>query len=408
MIRAIDLETQSMNDPSAPLNIDGIRADFPALADGPFFDNGTVSLTPAPVAADLERTLSDVHRFGPPHTLRPDEEYPRREATMARIASFLGTSRERLALTRGVSEAFQTVLRGIDWRAGDELVITEDEEAALLLPSLHLRDSMDVKVLTLPFAAATEGPYESLAAVVTERTRLVALSHVTTTYGFRYPVVELCDAARSYGIPSFVDVAHSAGVVPLALDELGCDFAGVLSYKWMYGPYAAGALYVRPASPAQLELRYAGNRSEEWLDFDTYTYGLRDDARRFEYGPFSWSIVHAWAAGIDYLIALGRQEVVARTSALVERLREGLAAIPGVNVVSPRAESAGSFVTFAVSGLSATDVSSRLLFEHRIRVKSVPDTHLVRASLAVFVSDEEVECLVDAVANIATSATRLP
>jgi cysteine desulfurase/selenocysteine lyase len=389
-----------VSDAEASIDINAIREDFPALADGPFFDNGSVSLTPHPVAAALEQTLRNTLRHGPPHILRPDEEYPLREATMARIAGFLGTTRDRLALVRGVSEAFQTVLRSFDWRAGDEIVITEDEEAALLLPALHLRDSVGVRVVKLPFAAASEAPHKALASIVTERTRLVALSHVTTTLGYRYPVAELCAAAARHSIPSFVDVAHSAGVVALSLDELGCDFAGVLSYKWMYGPYAAGALYVRPTSLALITLRYAGNRSEEWLDFDTDTYKLRDSARRFEYGPFAWSIVHAWASAIEYLERVGREQIIARTQALVGRLRSELQTIDGVNVVTPAPEAAGAVVSFTVQDLVSKVVGSRLLARHRIRIKAVPDTNFVRASIALFNSDEDVDTLVEAVAAL--------
>ena len=385
------------------MDINAIQKDFPALAHGPFFDNGTVSLTPAPVSAALERILHDTLDSGPPHVLLPENEYPLRLATMTKIADFLGTSRNRVALTRGVSEAFETVLRGLEWHAGDEIVITEDEHAALLLPVLHLRDSVGVKVSKLRFAAASDDPYRALASLITTQTRLVALSHVTTRFGYRFPVRELCDAARTYGVPSFVDVAHSAGVVPFTLDDLGCDFAGALSYKWMYGPYAAGVLYIRAASLGLLALRYAGSRSEDWLDVDTDTYKLYDDTRRFEYGPFAWSIVHGWAAALDYLGRLDRRQVIARTEALVAKLREGLQGIQGVNVLTPPAESAGALVTFTVNDLASSAVQTRLLDEHRIRIKAVPESSFVRASLAVFVSDEALQNLVEAVARIAAS-----
>src|SRR5262245_30130180 len=353
------------------MEVEAIRADFPALARGISFDNGTVSLTPRPVADALERYLRDVVDRGPPHVLRPEEEYPRRERTREAIARFLGTTPDRLAIVRGVSEAFHVVLDSLPWQQGDELVLSEDEEAALLLPALRLRDTVGIRVVNLPYARVSElGPRRALALALSERTRLVALSHVTTSVGYRYPVVELCAEAHSRGVLSFLDLAHSAGIVPLGLDEVGCDLAGVVSYKWMYAPYAAGALYVRPEVLDRPELRFAGNRSEAWLDAASEQYELRSDARRFEYGPWAWAIVHAWASAIEYLERAGRDEIWERTQRHVSALRERLGELPGVRVLTPAA--AAALVTFEVDGVPGDEVQSRLLAAG-IRIKALPD-----------------------------------
>lgn len=384
------------------IQLEEIRTDFPVLAGEICLDNGTVSVTPAPVAASLEAYLRDVLHGGPPHVVRPDEEYARRERTMNRIAEFLGTRPERLALMRGVSEAYLTVLRGLPWQPGDQLVITEDEETALLLPSLYLRDELGVDVVVLPFEAAREMPEAALDGVLTERTRLVALSHVTTTFGYRYPVRELCAAARVRGVLSFIDLAHSAGVVPLGLDDIGCDFAGVVSYKWMYGPYAAGALYVAPDAVGRLALDFAGNRSEEWIDPEAGTYGLRDDARRFEYGPWAWPIVHAWGAALDYIDHVGRAAIWERTQALAGRLHDRFGAIPGVEVLTPAPEAAAALLTFDVAGVSAADAAARLAADWGIRIKAVPgDRGRLRASLAMFNSADDVDRLAEGIERIA-------
>jgi selenocysteine lyase/cysteine desulfurase len=381
------------------IDLDAVRADFPPLLNAVCLDNGTVGLTPRPVAEALEGYLRQVLADGPPHVVHHDEEHARRERSMATIARFLGTTRERLALQRGVSEAYHTVLGGLDLRAGDEIVLGADEEASLLLPTLHLRDALGLKVVVLPFAQSRQGPRPALERVLSDRTRLVALSHVTTTAGYRYPVAELCAAARERGVPTFLDLAHSAGLVPMALDELGCDFAGILSYKWMYAPYAAGALYVRPGSLDRLRLAYAGTRSEAALDPEAATYALRDDARRFEYGPWAWSLVHAWATGVEYLERLGPAEIWEKTRRLVDRLRERLAAIGGVDVLTPASGEAAALVTFELPGTATgEETSARIRAEHGIRVKGVPGTRCrLRASIAVYTSEEDVEALAGAV-----------
>jgi selenocysteine lyase/cysteine desulfurase len=374
------------------IDLDAVRADFPPTRQAVCLDNGTVGLTPRPVAEALEQYLRQVLADGPPHVVHHDAEHARRERSMETIARFLGTTRERLALQRGVSEAYHTVLGGLDLQAGDEIVLSEDEEASLLLPTLHLRDSLGVEVLALPFG-------EPLEPLLSGRTRLVAMSHVTTTVGYRYPVAELCAVARERGVPTFLDLAHSAGLVPMSLDELGCDFAGILSYKWMYAPYAAGALYVRPGSLDRLRLVYAGIRSEAALDPEAGTFALRDDARRFEYGPWAWSLVHAWATGVEYLERLGPAEIWEKTQRLVDWLRERLAAIDGVEVLTPPSGEAAALVTFELPGTATGEqLSARIRAEHGIRVKGVPgDRCRLRASIAVYTSQEDVEALAGAV-----------
>ena len=95
--------------------------------------------------------------------------------------------------------------------------------------------------MKLPLAEDRDELMAAADAALTPKTRLLALSHVTTDFGFRFPSEPLCALARERGIPSFLDLAHSCGAVPYRLRDLGCDFAGLLSYKWMFSPYAAGA-----------------------------------------------------------------------------------------------------------------------------------------------------------------------
>ena len=282
-----------------------VRAQFPALANYVWFQNGGVSITPEPIAREHMRLMEELLARGPMHIIYPEEEYPRRRRSMERLARYFDADADELAVMRGVSEAFHTVLRGLPWEAGDRIVISDNEEAALLLPSLHLRERLGVEVVKLPLTEDREELMAAADAALTPRTRLLALSHVTTDMGFRFPSAPLCGLARERGIPSFLDLAHSCGAVPYRLRDLGCDFAGLLSYKWMFSPYAAGALWVRREKLHDIEVTYAGCRAEKWLDFESDTFELPDTAQRFQYGPWSWPLVHAWAAAADWLQEIG-------------------------------------------------------------------------------------------------------
>ena len=388
------------------LDLTAIRAQFPALANFVWFQNGGVSITPEPVAREHLRLMEELLVRGPLHMIYPEEEYPNRRHTMERLAQFVGVDADELALMRGVSEAFQTVLRGLSWSQGDRIVISGDEEAAVLLPCLHLRDRYGVEVVKLPLSDDQEAMREAAAAALTPNTRLLALSHVTTDLGFRLPVQPLCDLARERGILSFLDLAHSCGVVPMQLRQLGCDYAGLLSYKWMMAPYASGALWVRREKLHDIEVTYAGGRSEQWLDFSTDSFALPETAQRFQYGPWSWPLVHAWAASTDWLTDIGSDRIWTRVCELADRLKVGLARIDGAELYTPRSmEASAALVSFGLQGWSGDELATALRQGWNIVIKPLPHSKQgLRTSLPFYLLESEIDLLLEAVGRLSTDA----
>lgn len=376
------------------LDLAAIRAQFPALAHYTWFQNGGVSITPSPVAAEHARLMAELLERGPLHIVYPNEEYPRRARTMERLARFFGVEAGELALMRGVSEGFLTVLRGIEWQPGDRVVLSCDEEAALLLPCLHLRDRRGVEIVKAPLRADPDEAVDAVTQLLTPRTRLLALSHVTTDVGYRFPLVDICAAARERGVWTFADLAHSVGLMPLNLHELGCDFAGILSYKWMYAPYASGALYVRRDLVEQLPVTYAGGRAESRLDFEADEYELHATSERFQFGPWSWPLVHAWARAADWLEEAGLEAIWDRTRSLAGRLKQGLAQVPGARLYTPAAaEMSAALVSLGLGGWRGADLASRLR-QRGMVVKPLPHGREgLRVSLPFFALEEEVDRL---------------
>ena len=387
------------------MDIDRIRGHFPALRSYVWFQNGGVSITPQPVAEVHASHMREILDRGPMHIVFPDEEYPRREVTRRRIAEFLGVTPGDLAWMRGVSEGYLTVLRGMDWREGDRILISEEEEAALFLPSMHLRDLCGVEVVKFPLVDDTAGQVQAVADRIDDRTRLVAFSHVITDSGFRLPAREICGLARAAGALSFVDAAHSVGLYPIDLKSMGCDFAGLLSYKWMYAPYASGALYARPDRVDEVRVTYAGGRAETSLDFVADRYELRPDAGRFEFGPWSWPLIHAWAASMDYLAEVGLDAIWVRTVALTDRLKVGLSGVDGVRLITPRSsERSAALVSFKLDGWDVFTVRDTLRARWNIIIKAFRTTQDgLRASVPFFLLEREIDLLVEAIQTLASS-----
>ena len=384
--------------------IDEVRAGIPPLRHYTWFQNGGVSVTPEPIAREHARLMTELYERGPMHIVYPEEEYPRRATTIDRLARYFGARSSELAVMRGVSEAFQTVLRGIDWQSGDRLLISADEEEALLLAALHLRDVRSVEVIQVPLEADPAAQVAAFDERLNNRTLLVAFSHVTTDLGYRLPAKEIAALARNNGSLSFVDMAHSAGLFPIDLHDVGCDFAGILSYKWMYSPYAAGLLYVREDRLDDLNVVYAGGRAEAWLDYDSAIYALHDSAERFQYGPWSWPLLHTWAFAADWLTSFGIEAIWDRTSDLTTMLKRGLAEINQARLLTPRASSqSAALVSFDLGGWSGADLTGALRDRFNIMVKPVPHGRPgIRTSLPFFLLESEIEALLDAIHRFAS------
>jgi selenocysteine lyase/cysteine desulfurase len=389
------------------VDVAGIRAEFPALQNYVWFQNGGVSITPTPVAEEHARLMRELYERGPMHIVYPDEEYPRRRESIARLARFFDVAPDELALMRGVSEAYLTVLRGLDWEPGDEIIITADEESALFLPSLHLRDRHGVVVRKAPLVDDADDQVEVVSALLNERTRLVAISHVTTDLGFRLPVERICAVAREQGVLSFLDVAHSAGLFPMSLSALGCDFAGILSYKWMYSPYAAGLLYIRRDRLDAIHVTYAGGRAERELDWNADTYALHESAERFQFGPWSWPLVHTWASAADWLTGVGLPAIWTHTCALTTMLKDGLREIPGTTLYTPVSpDLSAALVSFGVQGLTGEEMTRESRERWNIIVKPIPNAaEGVRVSVPFFMLADEIELFLDALGRLSSERT---
>jgi len=374
-----------------------IRALFPALETFVWFQNGGVSITPTPVADYHTGLMIELRDRGPMHIVYPDEEYARRKKTISRIARFFNAEPRQVALMRGVSEAFQTVIRGISWKAGDQIVITAEEEAAIYLAVLHLRDRHGVQIVSVPLDLDGTCNVEAFKKAMTDRTRLVAFSHVTTDIGSRMPARGVCDLARERGVLAFVDIAHSGGLFPIDLMEMACDFAGILSYKWMYAPYASGLLFVREPDEERVAVTYAGGRSESRLNWLTHEFDFKPGAERYQFGPWSWPLVHAWAHSLDFLESIGIENIWRRTCSLTNRFKKGVEATERLKLLTPSSpDDSAALVSFGFDGSDANDLRVRLRERHGIVIKAVYATRKgMRASFPFFLLEEEVDFLLE-------------
>lgn len=355
-----------------------IRADFPILAAEPagvplvYLDSGATSQQPRQVL-DAEWAFrtgrnAAVHRGA--HTLAglATDDY---ESARARIARFVGARAERLSWAMNATDALNEVALSlaeanrapsVDPRlrigAGDEILITEAEHHANLLPWQRLADETGASLRWIEVDDDGVWTEADALAAITERTRLVAIAHVSNVTGLVAPVEAIVAAARAHGALVVLDACQSVPHRPVDLDALGVDAAAFSGHK-MLGPGGIGVLYLRAELGEALPPARVGGSM-----ITTVTMTERDflpAPQRFEAGTQPVSAIVGLAAAVDYLERVGMAAIDAHELALGQRLAEGVTAIDGVRLVGPRpgAERAG-VASVIVDGVHAHDVGQVL------------------------------------------------
>jgi L-cysteine/cystine lyase len=343
------------------------RAQFPVLERYAYLQAGSVGPLARPTIDAMGEEDEVGIREGRGSYARFMRLLEMREELRAEIAALVGVSAEHVALTASTTDGCNIVLAGLGPGPEDELITTTDEHFGLLGP-LHTSGARVVVV---------EPDAEHIAAAVTPRTRLIAISHVLWTTGAVLPVHEL---RASTGVPILVDGAQSVGAVPV--DASGLDFYTVSGQKWLCGPEGTGALVV--ADPDGLRVGYPSYLSQERYEqdgrFEPKTGAARFDPNLIP-GPHTAGL-HAAIRGIPAW-------AYERAAEMAERFRMRLRDA-GCDVVVP--EVCATLVSWRVPSEESADVVARLA-EAGVIVRDLPGRGLVRASVGWWTNDDDLERL---------------
>ena len=279
--------------------------------------------------------------------MRPSEQ---RIATPAsRVASLLNADVDEIALTDNTGEGLNIISFGINWHEGDEVITTQHEHISLLAPLYQLRDRYGIVIRVADIGPTAELPVlKAIADLVTPRTRLISISHVTWTTGAVLNISEVAYMGREWGIPVLIDGAQSAGAIPIDVKALGVDFYAIPMQKWLCGPDGTGALYVRKEMLHLLSPTYVGYWSikhEEGFEWE-----LLDSAQRFEVGGRQTAAIAGQAAVLNWLEkTVGHKWLFERIISLSGYAYKALREVPGLTILTPRPGESG-LVTFTLEG----------------------------------------------------------
>lgn len=405
--------------PVTALDASAIKADFPILAEQvnghplAYLDSAATSQKPLAVL-DAERDFlthanAAVHRGA--HTLAA-EATELFEDARATVAGFVGAQPEQLVWTSGATMGLNLVAYSIGnarlVRPGDEIVTTAIEHHANLIPWQELAARTGAVLRHIPAHDDGTLDMDAAASLITERTRVVAFTHVSNVLGIVNPVAELIALAQGVGAITVMDACQSAPHMPLDLPALGVDLAVFSGHK-MLGPYGVGGLYGRTPVLESLPPFLTGGSMITTVTLDRAEY--LPPPQRFEAGTQPVGPAIGLAAAVRYLDDIGLDRIHAHEGMLAQRMHAGLAEIPGVRLLGDAAgvERVGLWA-FDVDGVHAHDAGQYLdALGIAVRVghhcaaplhSRYGVTASVRASTALYNTTDDVDRLIEAVAGI--------
>jgi len=325
------------------------------------------------------------------------------ERIKSAIARLIGADDDELALIYTTTEGMNTIVRGLRLGASDEVLVSNLEHNAVMVPAYMAREreGIGVAIARLRMNEDEQGIIDAFDAAITDRTRLVMLSHVSWNRGTRLPLREICDLAHARGALVAVDGAQSAGHIAFDVNELGCDFLALPAHKWLLGPAGAAFLYVRRDHIERLDPLAVVHGANRRYDFEGHFEYASDTIRKFELTTHSGPVLAGLEVALWELQAIGIDEVERRCRALGSRFTDAVAGITGVRVTSHTdAPLRTGIVTFEIADHDPSRVCAALWSLDRI-VARVCNDRRVRVCFHVFNDESDVERTLAAVRNIA-------
>jgi len=402
------------------LKVEEIRRDFPILKTGVIYlDNAATSLTPEPV---VEKTLEYYHEYRANvergiHRLsqKASEEYGKARLKIARLIN--AKREDEVVFTKNTTESINLIANGIEWRKGDKIVTTLMEHHSNLIPWQRLNQQRGIDLSVVRPDREGLLNLSDFESAIDDRTRLVAVTHVSNVLGTITSVEEVVKVAHDHGALLLVDGAQSVPHMAVDVNRIGFDFLAFSGHK-MLGPTGIGVLYIREGLEGEIQPQSIGGGGIK--DVTQEQYKLADGPARFESGtpPIAEAIGLGEAA--EYLRQRGLENIEVHEKELAKRIHEELQAIDRVEVYGPiNPNHRTGIVSFNISQVNPHDVALALDISGNIMVRSgyhccmplLKDVlglreGTVRASVYLYNTAQEVDKLIELVGEVARTAEK--
>ncbi len=390
-----------------------LRSQFPILArtvhEKPlvYFDNAATTQRPHSVVEAIssfyEHSNANVHRGVHQLSVEASEAFEEARESVARFLN--AASAKEIVFTRGTTEAINLVANsflGASVRAGDEVLITHMEHHANIVPWQLLCQRTGAKLKVAPMDSTGVLDLEAFESLITDRTRLVGIVHVSNALGTVNPVQEVCVMAKAKGVPVLVDGAQATPHLAIDVQALGCDFYCLSGHK-MYGPTGIGALWARQSHLEAMPPWQGGGEMIKHVSFTETTFN--EVPHKFEAGTPHVAGAIGLKSAIDFIESVGVAQIAEHEQALLSYATEKLLAIDGLRIIG-QAKNKGPVISFVVESAHAHDLGT--IVDHfgvairtghhcampAMQFFDVPAT--ARVSFAAYNTHEEIDVFIDA------------
>jgi len=399
------------------LDVERLRADFPILglqvSGHPlvFLDNAASSQMPRPVIDRWVRYQTsqhaNIHRAVHYLSETATAEY---EAARRTVRAFVNAKEDReIIFTSGTTDAINLVMQGYGRKfiaAGDEIIVTHLEHHSNIVPWQMLCEEKGAKLKVAPINDRGELLLEEYRGLITARTKLVGVTHVSNALGTINPVREMIALAHEHGVPVLVDGAQAAPHMKVDVQALDCDFYAFSGHK-MCGPTGVGVLYGKAALLERMQPFKGGGDMIVSVTFEKTTYNVIP--HKFEAGTPPIGQAITLGAAIDYLTAVGMDRIAAHETDLLDYATDQVNRLPGVRIIGT-AEQKAAVLSFVVDGVHPHDVGT-VLNDEGVAIRTghhcaqpvmqhfkIPATS--RASFAFYNTMAEVDALVAGIRKV--------
>lgn len=368
-----------------------IRKQFPLKEGQTYFNNGTMGPSSGYVLDKMmhhmlhynkEAAAIDYKNGSGPELLSGYFPYIELREKLAKI---INCDHQEISLTQNATFGMNYVGMGLDLKAGDELLNTNQEHGGGFgaWQLLAKRRGCIYKQATMPEPA--NDPQEIIDAIfkkVTPKTKVIAIPHMVSVFGTIMPVKEICSEARKRGIFTILDGAQCVGHIPVDMKDIGCDAYYSSLHKWLLAPAGSGLLYINKEVVSSI-----------WSTVASYNWDNQEDHgfRLMQNGTGNAALLAGYEASVDFFNTIGSEKWLNRIKELGGYLRSGLKAMPHVTISSSTNESmAAGITTYAVQGISGPELQKTMWNKKRLQPRSVGDK-LLRHSVHIYNSKEEID-----------------
>ena len=371
-----------------------VRQDYKLKPDYINLESGYYNIIPTPTLKALHKNIDMVNYEGSYYMRTVQFDNKRRMSE--KLANIIGAKAQNIIITRNTTESLNMVIKGMDWKAGDEAVYAIQDYGAmkLMFEQVAKRFGIINKEVSVPNHPKSD---QDIVAVyekaITAKTKLLMVCHMINITGQILPIKKICQMAHSKGVKVMVDGAHCVGHFEFDIKDLECDYYGSSLHKWLAVPLGTGLLYVADKHIDTL-----------WPIFAEYKKEPGDISRLNHTGTIPVYHDITIENAIDYYSLLGGARKEARLRYLQEYWTKKVRDINGININTPKeSHRACGIANVGIEGMDPADLAKKLLDDYKVFTVAINDAnvHGCRITPNVFTTTEELDILVEALKEMA-------